>query len=84
MTRAGILSVSSIDVLIGRRLRDARIRAGLSTPQAGRLLAVTGAELDGIERGEIRARADFLYEATRTYGLALADLFHPPQADNDH
>lgn len=83
MTRAGILSVSSIDVLIGRRLRDARIRAGLDRLQAGRILAVAAAELDAIERGEVRARADFLYEATRTYGLPLADLFHPPQADND-
>lgn len=78
-----MLNVSSIDALIGRRLGDARARAGLDPHQAAQRLAVTSEELGAIERGERRARADFIYEATRTYGMALADLFHPPQADND-
>lgn len=66
--------------VLRKRLRDARIAAGLTQVQAGELLGRNQQHINRCEAGDRRIDAIELLDFANIYGCSLADLL-PDQTD---
>jgi len=64
-------------VELGERLRQARVRAGLTQEEAARSLDVARTTLVAMEKGQRRVRAEELDAFVRTYGASVNAMFRP-------
>jgi transcriptional regulator with XRE-family HTH domain len=69
----------AIDVRVARRLRDARVAAGLTVREAATQAGVDHSQIVKYENGTHRPPLDRLDMLARAYGLTLAALL----AEND-
>jgi transcriptional regulator with XRE-family HTH domain len=66
---------NSIDIQIGKRLKAARARAGLSRIDLALALGLTEASMAMIEMGVRRLGPALMLTATQKLGIPVADLF---------
>ncbi len=64
-----------IDILVGQRIRAARVEAGLSQTDVGVALGVTFQQVQKIERGHNRISAGHLYSAAKKLGKDVGWFF---------
>ncbi len=67
--------VTDVDVLIGSRLRQARMLANLSQTQIAEFLGITFQQVQKYERGTNRVSAAVLHRLASMFGLPLAHFF---------
>jgi transcriptional regulator with XRE-family HTH domain len=70
------VTVSGVDVCIGRALREARERRGLSAAELGARLGTTAARIRAWESGDERAGAATLFRLSDALQTPLSALFH--------
>lgn len=71
----------TIDIFIGRRVRDRRIELGLSQEELGTLVGKSAKQLSKYERGEHRVYAGTLFQISNHLSVPMAYFFegnHPP------
>jgi transcriptional regulator with XRE-family HTH domain len=76
------VSVIVLEMEAGTLLREARLRAGLTQRELGRLADVPQPAISRIERGHVSPRLDTLDELLKRCGLGL-DLVDRPGRDVD-
>ncbi|MFD1341168.1 helix-turn-helix transcriptional regulator [Litorisediminicola beolgyonensis] len=64
-----------IDVLVGRSLRNLRLKRGLSTRQVAYLLCIDPVELTEFEAGRARPSAVQLHEFALLFGIPIERIF---------
>lgn len=67
--------VDDLDVRIGRRLREIRLRAGLDIVELARRGAIPAAEVIRYEAGRARVPVDVLTRLAEVLGASVADFF---------
>jgi transcriptional regulator with XRE-family HTH domain len=65
---------NSIDMLVGRRVRDRRVELGLSQSQLARAIGITFQQVQKYERGTNRISASKLWMIGRCLGITPAAL----------
>ncbi len=77
------MSKHPIDVAVGGRVRELRIRAGLSQVELGREIGVSFQQVQKYENGANRMGASRLCQVAATIGVPVATLFAAvPSAGN--
>eukprot|EP00752_Nemacystus_decipiens_P015336 g13669.t1 len=69
------------DIAVGGRMRELRIRRGLSQTELGHALGVSFQQVQKYEKGVNRMGASRLVQVARALGVAVPDLFVGVQAD---
>lgn len=76
-------SATAIDVEIGQRLRQARIRRGLSQTELGAAIGVTFQQVQKYEKGESRIALSTLAQLRTALQIEAADLLPTLRNDGD-
>ena len=76
-------SATPIDVEIGQRLRQARIRQGLSQTELGAAIGVTFQQVQKYEKGESRIALSTLAQLRTALQIEAADLLPTLRNDGD-
>ena len=63
---------------IGRRLKKARLDAGLKQADVAKILGITYQAISNYERGINRVDTDTLQRLCNVYGINVSDLLHTP------
>ena len=63
---------------IGRRLKKARLDAGLKQADVAKILGITYQAISNYERGINRVDTDTLQSLCNVYGIKVSDLLHTP------
>ena len=71
----GAKTAHPVDLQVGRNLRAARKRVGLSQIELATGLGLSFQQVQKYERGQNRISASKLYEATEMLGLKIEDLY---------
>ncbi len=66
---------------VGDRIREERLRRGLSVRGLARDLGVSASLISQIETGRSRPSVSTLYAITKALGISLEDVFDAPDAD---
>jgi transcriptional regulator with XRE-family HTH domain len=67
---------SDADRFLGHRIRQLRLRAGLTQHQVARQLGVSNQQIHKFEKGINRVSASRLLALARVFDVAVGDLFH--------
>ena len=68
---------------IGRRLKKARLDAGLTQKEVSAKLGITYQAISNYERGTNRVDTDTLSRLCQIYGIRIGDLLHTPAWDDN-
>ncbi|MNJ53628.1 helix-turn-helix protein [compost metagenome] len=74
-------TLSDIDIEIGKRLRQARLRRDLTQGQVGQAIGVTFQQIQKYEKGESRVTLSALARLRAVLGIEAADLLPPLHDD---
>ena len=64
-----------IDLFVGRRLRERRIAMGLTQGSLAEAIQISPAQVDAIEKGEVRIEANKLIQASEILQVRLGYFF---------
>lgn len=67
--------MNPIDAIVGKNVRDARARAGMSQEELGAGVGITFQQIQKYERGANRISASRLVELSYALGVPVAELF---------
>ena len=70
-----------VDIYVGRRLREARLLAGLNQAQLGQAIGVTFQAVQKYETGSNRISASRLFQAAKVLHRPIAFFFDEAQGD---
>src|SRR5689334_3838169 len=70
-----------VDLYVGRRLREARLLAGLNQTQLGQAIGVTFQAVQKYETGSNRISASRLLRAAKALGRPISFFFHDLEGD---
>ena len=73
--------MSTIDILVGRRMSERRRRLGLSEEDLASELGVIAAEVTGYENGSLRPDAGVLVDIARVLQVPLSHFFNSNEAN---
>ncbi|MFJ9537554.1 helix-turn-helix domain-containing protein [Streptomyces sp. NPDC101225] len=73
-SRSGGSAPTVLRIVLGRRLRTLRVRAGVSFDDAARVLGVTSLTVRRIEKAEVGLRIPYVRELLRRYGVPVAEI----------
>lgn len=86
LSHRGSRQPESVDVVLGRRIRDRRVQRGMAQSELAGLVGITYQQLQKYERGANRISASRLYAIAQCLDLSIAGLFdaidpaeHAPQ-----
>src|SRR5258706_6500642 len=66
---------------LGRRIREERVRQGMSLRGLARTVGVSASMVSQIETAKTQPSVSTLYAITSALGISVEDLFTPPGAD---
>ena len=75
---------SDIGHLVGRRLREVRLQAGLTQPDLGEKARMAAAEISKIENGRRTPTLETLERLTKALGVAVEDVVASPAPADEH
>jgi transcriptional regulator with XRE-family HTH domain len=64
---------------LGRRIREERVRQGMSLRGLAREVGVSASMISQIETAKAQPSVSTLYAITSTLGISIEDLFNPPE-----
>ena len=62
-------------VILGKRIRELRKKAGLSQDQAAERAEISGKYLGQVERGEVNVSAIILHRLATVFGVSIVDFY---------
>jgi transcriptional regulator with XRE-family HTH domain len=68
-------SPTAIDAYIGARMRERRLKLGMSQDELGKELGVTFQQIQKYETGQNRVSAGRLFDICKALGLSLSSMF---------